>query len=206
MSTLRRLFEHQVPSSVEESLSFLHVVNAMRRFIQELKPVIGSEDQFLDDLSRWRLTVPEHKQALYDEVVFVVWGKPVGRRVCEDTCPAANLDLVRFHGLASGLVGQTGVSQGPLRSQGFGGYRLRTMHSAYESLGERPVFRDGNGRGDSRSHDSSPGSELELLYPSDLEDRRGLAQEAPSGSPSVIFLMAGGIFATVVTFLTSTLV
>lgn len=172
ISTLHRL-KSQAPSSVEESLSFLHVANAMRRSIQHSKPAIGSEDCFLEDLNRWRLTVAEHEQDLET-----------------DAGPAADFDLAHFQRLAFSLIDHTGVSTRPLPCHRFGGYRLRTVHSAYGDSSE------------SRSYGSSPAADLEPPGLRNPEDNRGFTEEAPCGSTLVIFLMAGAIFAIVVMFLT----
>ena len=136
----------------------------------------------------------EHEQDLYDEVVFAVWGKRTDSCRETDAGPAADFDLAHFQRLAFSLIDHTGVSTRPLPCHRFGGYRLRTVHSAYGDSSE------------SRSYGSSPAADLEPPGLRNPEDNRGFTEEAPCGSTLVIFLMAGAIFAIVVMFLTSTLV
>ena len=61
--------------------------------------------RFLSDLDRWRMAIPSVEQALYDEIVFVLWNKtPQG---ASPFSPSDN--LLYFQQLMQNLISKTGA-------------------------------------------------------------------------------------------------
>lgn len=202
--TLRQILSNDTPQTLEEAVSFLHIVSAMRLFIHGAE-MIGSKDEFLEDLDRWKVIVADEERSLYDEIMFAMWGKEPNNPLAGDSVYTIEAQLEYFQKLASSLIAQTGVTQLSGAPSGHGLHRLRAVHSGYESFQNPPSSYPKHQRADQ----SAIGEERLLLVQDDhrfIEMYGGeqiLAEPTPPPSRLVVFLMAGAIFGIVITFLLS---
>jgi ankyrin repeat protein len=202
--TLRQILSNDIPQTLEEAVSFLHIVSAMRLFIHG-DEMIGSKDEFLEDLDRWKVIVADEERSLYDEIMFAMWGKEPNSPLAGDSVYTIEAQLEYFQRLASSLIAQTGVTQLSGAPSGHGLHRLRAVHSGYESLQNPPPSYPKHQRADQ----STTGEERPLLVQDDhrfieMHGREQILTEpTPPPSHLVVFLMAGAIFGIVITFLLS---
>jgi ankyrin repeat protein len=202
--TLRQILSNDTPQTLEEAVSFLHIVSAMRLLIHG-DEMIGSKDEFLEDLDRWKVIVADEERSLYDEIMFAMWGKEPNSPLAGDSVYTIETQLEYFRRLASSLIAQTGITRLSGAPSGHGLYRLRAVHSSYESLQNPPPSYPKHQRADQ----STIGEEPPLLVQDDhrfIEMHGGeqiLAEPTSPPSHLVVFLMAGAIFGIVITFLLS---
>jgi ankyrin repeat protein len=202
--TLRQILSNDTPQTLEEAVSFLHIVSAMRLSIHGAE-MIGSKDEFLEDLDRWKVIVADEERSLYDEIMFAMWGKEPNNPLAGDSVYTIEAQLEYFQKLAPSLIAQTGVTQLSGAPSGHGLHRLRAVHSGYESFQNPPPSYPKHQRADQ----SAIGEERPPLVQDDhrfIEMHGGeqiLAEPTPPPSHLVVFLMAGAIFGIVITFLLS---
>lgn len=203
IQALRQILANNLPDTLEQAVSFLHIVSAMQRFIDGTE-VIGSKDAFLDDLDRWRLIVPEQELSLYDEIVLAVWGKEPTSHLADDSIHTDEDLLKYFQTLASSLISQTDLTHLCESKQGHELYRLRTVYSAYE-VPYNPSFHYPRNQ-QAEETVSCPDSPFPIQQDHrfvEMHGERSIANRNTPVSHLVIFLMAGAIFGIVIKFLLS---
>lgn len=130
-ATFHRLIDGHPPSTLKEVFSAVLVAAALAVVLDSKNETFGMRDEVIGDLDRWKITLPESENVLFDEISGLLWSIDHDQ---PDLGPTERLDKDiqahwnSFYDLARELI---------QRSQGLYGYRFPSR--------PRSDFADGDG-------------------------------------------------------------